>query len=68
MKGTQSGLMNFWLCPIFLKNYSKGALNAFKVLGTDYLKPVYEDLEGAVNYDDLKILRLYYLANLSEMP
>jgi hypothetical protein len=32
-------------------------------MGTGYLKPVYEELGGAVNYDDLKTLRLYYLVN-----
>jgi ATP-dependent DNA helicase RecQ len=36
-------------------------MEAFKSLGTEYLKPVYEDLEGAVSYDDLKTLRLSYL-------
>ncbi len=38
-------------------------IGAFETLGTEYLKPVYEELGGAVNYDDLKILRLYYLSN-----
>lgn len=37
------------------------AMEAFKALGTEYLKPIYEELDGAVNYDDLKLLRLYYL-------
>jgi ATP-dependent DNA helicase RecQ len=34
---------------------------AFAELGTDYLKPVFDRLNGTVNYDDLKILRLIYL-------
>jgi ATP-dependent DNA helicase RecQ len=38
---------------------------AFKTLGTEYLKPVFESLEGGVNYDDLKILRLIYLSNMT---
>jgi ATP-dependent DNA helicase RecQ len=34
---------------------------AFDELGTYYLKPVFDKLNGALNYDDLKILRLMYL-------
>jgi len=34
---------------------------AFDELGSDMLKPVYEKLNTAVNYDELKILRLCYL-------
>lgn len=58
----------FLALPDLPEELQQDALNAFKVLGTDYIKPIHEDLKGAVNYDDLKILRLYYLANLSEMP
>jgi ATP-dependent DNA helicase RecQ len=36
-------------------------MEAFKALGTEYLKPIYETLDGAVTYDDLKTLRLSYL-------
>ncbi len=38
------------------------ALQAFEALGTEYLKPVFDQLDGAVSYDDLKILRLHYLS------
>ena len=38
-------------------------MNAFNSLGTEFLKPVYEELGGAVNYDDLKVLRIHYLVN-----
>jgi len=37
------------------------ALKAFDQCGSEYLKPVFDVLNGAVSYDDLKILRLYYL-------
>jgi ATP-dependent DNA helicase RecQ len=37
-------------------------LKAFDQCGSDYLKPAFEALDGAVSYDDLKLLRLYYLA------
>ncbi len=34
---------------------------AFDELGSDKLKPIHEKLNAAVNYDELKILRLCYL-------
>jgi ATP-dependent DNA helicase RecQ len=34
---------------------------AFDELGTQYLKPVFDQLNGTLNYDELKILRLMYL-------
>jgi ATP-dependent DNA helicase RecQ len=39
----------------------EAAIQAFGELGTAYLKPVFDRLEGKVNYDELKILRLIYL-------
>ena len=36
------------------------ALEAFARLGDSQLKPVFEQLGGTVNYEDLKILRLIY--------
>ena len=40
-------------------------LKAFDDFGSEYLKPVFDALNGAVPYDDLKILRLYYLSKYS---
>ncbi|HEX7974797.1 MAG TPA: DNA helicase RecQ [Anaerolineales bacterium] len=37
------------------------ALAAFDELGAMYLKPVFDQLNGAISYEDLKIMRLYYL-------
>ncbi|HEY9088889.1 MAG TPA: DNA helicase RecQ [Anaerolineaceae bacterium] len=37
----------------------QSALAAFEQHGTVYLKPVFDALEGRVNFDDLKQLRLY---------
>ncbi len=37
------------------------ALSAFGEFGPILLKPVFEKLNGAVNYDELKVLRLLYL-------
>lgn len=39
---------------------------AFDEAGTMYLKPVFDKLNGALNYDELKILRLLYLASRQE--
>lgn len=38
-------------------------LQAFEQLGSKFLKPVFEQLGGAVTYDDLKILRLHFLSS-----
>jgi len=43
-------------------NQQKNAVQAFKELGTDYLRPVFEKLNGEINYDDLKIIRLIALS------
>jgi hypothetical protein len=40
----------------------QAALAAFQELGPARLKPVFDRLNGTVNYDDLKILRLVSLA------
>jgi ATP-dependent DNA helicase RecQ len=37
------------------------AFSAFEKYGPDLLKPVFDTLNGSVNYDELKILRLLYL-------
>jgi ATP-dependent DNA helicase RecQ len=38
------------------------ALMAFRELGGEYLKPVFDRMNGAVNYDELKVMRLVYLS------
>jgi ATP-dependent DNA helicase RecQ len=40
----------------------KAAFDAFDALGTVYLKPVFEHLNGRLGYDELKLLRLCYLS------
>jgi hypothetical protein len=37
------------------------AYAAFEELSPTFLKPVYEKLNGTLNYDDLKILRMLFL-------
>jgi ATP-dependent DNA helicase RecQ len=39
---------------------------AFDELSPTYLKPIYDKMNGALNYDDLKILRLLYLISQQE--
>jgi ATP-dependent DNA helicase RecQ len=52
------------------REQGQAAFAAFDELGTAFLKPVYDKLNGALNYDDLKILRLVYLiaSQLEETP
>ncbi len=39
----------------------QAAFTAFDELGPNFLKPVFDQLNGTLNYDDLKILRMLYL-------
>jgi ATP-dependent DNA helicase RecQ len=39
----------------------KTVFNAFDKLGIEFLSPVYSSLHCAISYEELKILRLYYL-------
>ena len=41
-------------------------LKAFNHCGCEYLRPAFDALNRAVSYDDLKILRLYYLIKSKE--
>ena len=43
----------------------QNAFAAFEELGTTFLKPVYDKMNGTLNYDDLKVLRLLYLISTS---
>jgi len=40
-------------------------LDAFHQLGTAYLRPVFEYFDAAIDYEDLKVLRLFYLSRRS---
>jgi len=40
-------------------------LDAFKELGSERLKPVFEKMNKTVSYDEIEILRLYYLSEMS---
>jgi len=42
------------------------ALKAFDQCGSEYLKPTFDFLNGEVDYDELKILRLYHLSKKNE--
>jgi ATP-dependent DNA helicase RecQ len=41
----------------------QAAFAAFDELGPTFLKPIYDKLTGALNYDDLKILRMLYMVS-----
>lgn len=41
-------------------------LDAFAAQGTEHLRPVFEALGEAISYDELRILRLYYLSLQAE--
>ena len=38
-------------------------MQAFDELGTEFLRPVFDQLGGKINYDELKILRLLYISS-----
>jgi ATP-dependent DNA helicase RecQ len=40
----------------------QAALVAFKEIGIEYLKPVFDRLNGEVSYDELKLLKVYYFS------
>ncbi|MBN1313713.1 MAG: DNA helicase RecQ [Anaerolineae bacterium] len=44
----------------------EAAFAAFDELGTAFLRPVFDRLEGSVSYDDLKALRLCYMSQAAE--
>jgi ATP-dependent DNA helicase RecQ len=44
----------------------QAAFAAFDELSPTFLKPIYEKLNGELNYDDLKILRMLYLISRQE--
>ena len=43
-------------------------LDAFERVGTDFLKPAHDALEGKIYYDNLKVLRVYYLSTRPSSP
>jgi ATP-dependent DNA helicase RecQ len=44
----------------------QAAFSAFDEVGTAMLKPVFDKMNGVMNYEDLKVLRLMYLAGRGE--
>ena len=41
-------------------------LNRFETFGIERLKPVFEALDGKVDYEELRILQLYYMGQVSQ--
>jgi ATP-dependent DNA helicase RecQ len=54
----QEGFLKFSNLPA---EQQTAVLKVFKELGVERLKPVFDRLNGAVSYDELKILRLHHL-------
>jgi ATP-dependent DNA helicase RecQ len=54
-----------WALTSISPDEQKAVLDAFDELGIDYIKPVFDKLDGKVNYDELKILRLIHLSQMS---
>ncbi len=54
----EDGLISELTLPVDLQNRVK---EAFERLGAEFLKPVWEALEGRVDYDHLHLLRLFYM-------
>lgn len=52
---------DLWSLTSVSAEQERAAFEAFNANGTAYLKPIFDYLNGALNYDDLKILRLLYL-------
>jgi len=48
-------------CSGLTDDQRNGALSSFGRLGTERLRPVYEDLQEKISYDELKLLRLFLL-------
>ena len=44
------------------------SLAAFEKLGVDRLRPVFDELGGAVSFNDLKIIRLYFMSTQRYEP
>ena len=49
--------------PSVLPTEQEAAFAAFSDLGVDFLKPVFEKLAGQIDYDELKVLRLIFMAS-----
>jgi ATP-dependent DNA helicase RecQ len=49
-------------CSNLASDQIEQAIDAFDTVGTEYLKPAYDALDGRIDYEDLRILRVYYLS------
>ncbi len=48
-----------------IETQQSAIFKSFDKLGFEFLKPVYTEHNGEISYEDLKILRLYYLSGLN---
>lgn len=54
---------NFLTLSQLSQEQQEKALAAFQKIGSQYLKPLFDEFEGSISYDELKILRLHFIAN-----
>ena len=62
---------DFLINSSLTEDQRQSVLSSFARLGTERLRPVFEDLNGTIPYDELKLLRLHHLCrdqNRSENP
>jgi ATP-dependent DNA helicase RecQ len=52
---------NFLMNSILTEDQRQSALSSFARLGTERLRPVFEDLNGTIPYEELNLLRLHHL-------
>ncbi|HEX3033914.1 MAG TPA: RecQ family ATP-dependent DNA helicase, partial [Thermodesulfobacteriota bacterium] len=49
-------------CSTIPSDQQAAVLKAFDKLGAEYLRPVFDAINGKISYDELRILHLYYLS------
>lgn len=50
------------------EDQQKAVLSSFARLGTDRLRPIFEDLNGEIPYEELNLLRLHHLCRNQDHP
>ena len=59
---------NFLMHSSLTEDQQQAALSSFARLGTERLRPVFDDLNGAIPYEELKLLRLHHLCQDQNRP
>jgi ATP-dependent DNA helicase RecQ len=59
---------DFLINSSLTEEQQQSALQSFARLGTERLRPVFDDLNGTISYEELKLLRLYHLCRVNNLP